>query len=156
MTTIGYGDVTPTTEAGQVFTIFLIITGLGAAGLGGQALVEFLVSPHIRNVRQRRRTARKVKRLDNHYIVCGEGELVDRTINYLGKRAELRLENQRQAIASRVDRRLDQIFGAARRGVRRRLRSGIRQIILRWQYWRHTSSNILDIRLMLLANSKRD
>lgn len=147
--TIGYGDLVPVTNAGRVFTIFLIVGGIGAVALGAQAAIEFLVSPYIRTVRIRRRAEKKIAQLQNHYIVCGEGELVNRTINYLQKRAELRLENQRQAIAAPVDAHLARWFGDSPSGTVKRLRDWTRNMILSFRYRTHNVQTMLDILVVI-------
>ena len=104
--TIGYGDAVPATFKGQLFTVLLIVVGLGTVAYAAQAAVVFLVSPNIRNIRQRRRADRMINNMRNHYIICGEGELVNKTISYLLNRAELRREHQREALEAKIHRRI--------------------------------------------------
>jgi voltage-gated potassium channel Kch len=42
--TVGYGDITPTTDAGKLFTVFYIIFGLGVIG-GFFATLGRLIDP---------------------------------------------------------------------------------------------------------------
>ena len=106
LTTIGYGDKVAMTVAGRIFTIVLIIFGIGAYALAAQAAFQFFASPVMRETRARRRTESKINALSNHYIICGAGEMVDKTINYLLQRAELRRADQHKAVAAPVDRTL--------------------------------------------------
>src|SRR6185295_9208619 len=56
LATIGYGDLVAHTPAGRLFTIMLILLGLGAVAYGLQATAGFFLSPAVRDLRQRRRT----------------------------------------------------------------------------------------------------
>jgi hypothetical protein len=44
LATVGYGDITPTTDAGRIFTIFYIVVGLGIIG-GFFATLGQLIQP---------------------------------------------------------------------------------------------------------------
>src|SRR5262245_43368256 len=56
LATIGYGDIVAHTPAGRLFTVLLIMFGLGAVAYGLQATAGFFLSPAVRDLRQRRRT----------------------------------------------------------------------------------------------------
>ena len=145
--TIGYGDIVPQQPAGRLFTIVLIFLGLGTVAISAQSALEFLVSPEIRRIRKQRRAERKIKNLQNHFIICGEGELVDKTINYILKRAELRLEDQKKAIATPVQRRLNSILGY------RFHRPILERIILMYLYWKHSGETFLDV-VVVITNDE--
>ncbi len=83
LATIGYGDIVAHTPAGRLFTILLIMFGLGAVAYGLQATAGFFLSPAVRDLRQRRRTQRHIDELKNHFIICGAGKLVDETVKTL-------------------------------------------------------------------------
>jgi hypothetical protein len=116
LATIGYGDIVPRTIAGRIFTIFLIIVGLSVFAYGLQASATLIVSPAIREARQRRRIQRAVDRLQHHYIICGAGELVDKTITLLLESARQRQELQLALFYQPVDRALNLLFGRERGG----------------------------------------
>ena len=69
LATVGYGDVVALTPAGRVFTIMLILLGLGAVAYGLQATAGFFLSPAVRDLRQRRRMQRHIDALKNHFII---------------------------------------------------------------------------------------
>lgn len=154
LATVGYGDQVPQTDEGRIFTLFLIVIGLGAAALGAQAAVEVLVSPYVREVRQRVRADRKIRKLRQHYIICGETELVDRTINYLQRRAQTRRHNQRIAIASQLDDVLESYFGARKGGTRAILRQMLRYALLPIQYARNRGMTMLDILVVITQDQQ--
>ncbi len=83
LATIGYGDIVAHTPAGRLFTVFLILFGLGAVAYGLQATAGFFLSPAVRDLRQRRRTQHHIDELKNHFIICGAGKLVDETVKTL-------------------------------------------------------------------------
>ncbi|MEP6988815.1 MAG: NAD-binding protein, partial [Chloroflexota bacterium] len=83
LATIGYGDVVAHTTAGRIFTVLLILFGLGAVAYGLQATAGFFLSPAVRDLRQRRRTQHHIDNLKNHFIICGAGKLVDETVKTL-------------------------------------------------------------------------
>ena len=43
MTTVGYGDIVPTTTGGRVFGAFLMFTGIGALGVSTAAIAAYLI-----------------------------------------------------------------------------------------------------------------
>jgi voltage-gated potassium channel len=130
LATIGYGDVYAQTEAGRIFTILLILGGLSAFAFAIQATATFLISPAIRDLRQRRRIQRRIDTLENHYIICGVGELVDKTIGYLLERAEIRQASQREQFYGPIDRFLDRVFGDDEAGHWPHLRRIVRSLVL--------------------------
>jgi Trk K+ transport system NAD-binding subunit len=154
LTTIGYGDKVALTSAGRVFTLALIVFGIGAYALAAQAAVQFFASPVMRETRMRRRAERKIEQLQNHYIICGEGKLVDRTINYLLKRAELRHANQRKALSAPIDRCLQSVLGKQQKGIRAIGCNLIRGLILPVLYWHRHGETLLDVIVVVTKDAE--
>jgi voltage-gated potassium channel len=73
--TVGYGEVHPLSRAGQVFTILLIIGGVGTILYGIGRMVEFVIGGQMSGVFRRRAVRRQVDKVDSHYIVCGYGRV---------------------------------------------------------------------------------
>lgn len=75
LTTIGYQEVHPLSQAGRYFNVGLILTGVGLVflilGALGQALLEF----EFNHVFSRRRMDREIRQLQGHYIICGAGRV---------------------------------------------------------------------------------
>lgn len=75
LTTVGYGEVHHISRVGQIYTIVLIITGVGFFLYVVGAVIQFMVEGRVRILLGRRRLDRKISRLKNHYIVCGYGRI---------------------------------------------------------------------------------
>lgn len=73
LTTVGYGDFYPTTEAGRVVALVLAMTGLGYMWLSLSMVVATLVEGHIIRFWGEKQMERKIAQLKNHVIVCGLG-----------------------------------------------------------------------------------
>ena len=75
ISTVGYSEVRQVDAAGRVFTILIVITGVGFSLYVAGAVVQFMVEGQIRKIMGRRRLDQKLKRLKNHYIICGYGRI---------------------------------------------------------------------------------
>ena len=73
ITTVGYGEVKPLDTAGSVFTIALILTGVGTAYYMLAAVTEMVVGGQLRELLGKSAMARKIHHLREHVIVCGYG-----------------------------------------------------------------------------------
>jgi len=75
LTTIGYGEIHPLSQAGRIFNVILIISGvtlgLVIIGVMTQALLEF----EFNQLFGRRKMQREIDRLKGHYIICGAGRV---------------------------------------------------------------------------------
>ena len=75
LSTVGYGEVRPLSEQGRVFTIGLIVLGVGTGAYLFSALTEYIISGELQGTLERRRRMKAVDRLNQHYIVCGCGRV---------------------------------------------------------------------------------
>ncbi len=73
--TVGYGEVKPLDAHGKVFTIALILGGIGTAAWAFTTIVEVFVSEQTYRLLRRTRMKRRVDALSGHFIVCGYGRL---------------------------------------------------------------------------------
>jgi voltage-gated potassium channel len=73
ITTVGYGEVKPLDTAGSVFTIVLILTGVGTAYYMLAAVTEMMVGGELRELLGKSAMAHKIHQLREHIIVCGYG-----------------------------------------------------------------------------------
>jgi len=73
--TVGYREVGPLSKEGEVFTIVLIVLGVVLVAYSFGTLLELMVEGGVRDILGRRRVERDIKKLKNHYIVCGYGRI---------------------------------------------------------------------------------
>ena len=73
LTTVGYGDVFPRTTAGRLFTMALILVGLGNVFYLASVAAEMVIEGHLRDVFGRNAMQRRINGLRDHVIVCGYG-----------------------------------------------------------------------------------
>src|SRR5919202_2213669 len=75
LTTVGYREVRPLDTTGQLWTIALLITGVGTLFYAAVSSVELVVEGTIRGYFGRRRMEAAIRKLDGHYILCGYGRV---------------------------------------------------------------------------------
>ncbi|MFC2003975.1 potassium channel family protein [Chloroflexota bacterium] len=75
ITTVGYNEVHPPTDNGQIFSIFLIIGGVGGALYALTGVMQYIVEGNIGTTWGRRRMKSKIAQLKGHFILCGFGRV---------------------------------------------------------------------------------
>lgn len=75
ISTVGFGEVHPLSEAGRLFTSFLIITGTGVLAYTLGSLVQFMVEGKFREIIGMKKMQQQIDRLNGHYIICGFGRI---------------------------------------------------------------------------------
>jgi len=83
LSTIGYGEVNPVSQPGRIFTLFLIVMGVGFFLYVIGNVVQFLVEGRIRLILGRHKLDKQIGQLNNHYIVCGYGRMGRAFCRYL-------------------------------------------------------------------------
>ena len=73
--TVGYSEVHQVSRAGRLFTIILILVGVGFLGYVAGSIVQFMVEGRIRIILGKKRLDRKIERIKQHYIICGYGRI---------------------------------------------------------------------------------
>lgn len=73
LTTIGYGDIVPHTTPGRIFTMALVLVGLGNVFYLASVAAEMVIEGHLRDVLGRNTMQRRINELRDHVIVCGYG-----------------------------------------------------------------------------------
>jgi voltage-gated potassium channel len=73
--TVGFREVQPLDSVGKVFTIVLILVGVGTALYTFSVVLETLFEGQLRELFGRRRMERQIEALDRHVIVCGWGRV---------------------------------------------------------------------------------
>lgn len=83
ITTVGFREVRPLDTGGQIFTMVLILGGVGTALYALGALLEAFMEGDLRTHVGRRRMDRSISRLSGHVIVCGWGRVGAASRTYL-------------------------------------------------------------------------
>ncbi len=83
LTTVGYEEVNELTRSGEIFTMILLIVGVGIIFylLGSQA--KLLLEGQLQDIIGRSRLQKKIRNLKKHYIVCGFGRMGKTVANEL-------------------------------------------------------------------------
>ena len=75
ISTVGFGEIEPLSTNGRIFTIVLILVGVGTALYTFTQLLETVVEGHVGDLLGRRRMEREIASLHDHVIVCGWGRV---------------------------------------------------------------------------------
>jgi voltage-gated potassium channel len=75
VTTVGYGELHHFSHAEQVFTIVLILLGVGTAAYTLSVLIESFIEGYLGGTFRRRRMEQQIKAMHEHVIVCGGGRV---------------------------------------------------------------------------------
>ncbi len=76
LSTVGYGEVIDISSnpVARVFTIALILFGMGTILFFVSSMTAFVVEGQLQNILRRKRMHKQIGKLDNHIILCGVGE----------------------------------------------------------------------------------
>jgi voltage-gated potassium channel len=86
LATVGYGEVHEISQTGRVFTVILIVLGVGFFLYVIGNVIQFLVEGRIRIILGRRKLDKQINELKNHYIICGYGRIGRVLCRYLFQR----------------------------------------------------------------------
>lgn len=75
VTTVGFREVHELSRAGQVFTVFLVLGGVGAALYTFSQFAALVVEGGLANHLRQRRRVRMIDTVKDHFIVCGYGRI---------------------------------------------------------------------------------
>lgn len=75
LTTVGYREVFPLSRAGELFTVVLLVGGLGMFLVLATDVARTVVEGEFRQVFGRARRSRMIEHLSDHDIVCGWGRM---------------------------------------------------------------------------------
>lgn len=84
LSTVGYHEVKPLSDAGRGFTMALIALGVGTVFYTAGALAGFVIEGRLRDVLGRRSMQRSIDSLHDHVILCGFGRLGRAVLQKLG------------------------------------------------------------------------
>jgi voltage-gated potassium channel len=75
LTSIGYGDKFPLSNAGRAFTVMLAIGGVSTVAVAATELLRTIITGELRQFMGRWRMKRRIEALEQHVIVCGYGDV---------------------------------------------------------------------------------
>ena len=75
LTTVGYREVRDLDTTGQLWTMALLLTGVGTLFYAAVTSVELAVEGAVRGYFERRRMRAEIDKLDGHHILCGFGRV---------------------------------------------------------------------------------
>ena len=115
LATVGYGETHPLHVPGRVFTIFLILGGMGIILYGISELTQFIVQGGIAGILRRRKMERNIKKISHHYILCGAGNNGHYVLEELirTKRKVVAVEQDPKKVQSLINRGILTIEGDA-------------------------------------------
>ncbi len=73
--TVGFAEVEPLTTAGQYFTIFVIFVGVSTLFFIIASFLRYTFGEAFRETFGRRRMDLRIKKLRDHYVICGYGRV---------------------------------------------------------------------------------
>lgn len=75
LTTVGYGEVHPLSQAGRMFTAVLLMLGVGSVFYVMASVAENMIEGRVRQIFGRRKRVRELENIHNHHIICGYGRI---------------------------------------------------------------------------------
>ncbi len=87
ISTVGFAEVKPLSPAGRLFTIGLIVTGVGSAIYLFSVIGELVVEGRLREFLGKSAMNRKIHGLQQHVIVCGYGRFGRAVVEELTRKA---------------------------------------------------------------------
>ncbi|MEI2765116.1 MAG: potassium channel protein [Dermatophilaceae bacterium] len=73
--TVGFREVRPLDTRGEVFTIVLIVFGVGTTLYNLTVMLEVITEGHVRRYFERRRMDKRIAAMSSHVIICGLGRV---------------------------------------------------------------------------------
>lgn len=75
MTTVGFGEVRPLDTSGRMFTLSVIVLGVGVALVGISLTAALIAEAELGGLTRRRRMQKRIDELHDHFIVCAYGRV---------------------------------------------------------------------------------
>ena len=73
VSTVGFGEVRPLSGAGRALAVVIIVFAVASLGYSATAIGAYLAEGHLLLDFRRKRMERAIRRLRDHYIICGGG-----------------------------------------------------------------------------------
>jgi len=105
LATVGYSETHPLSVSGRMFTIFLILGGMGVLVYFVSTITAFILEGELKDVIRRQRMEKSIKKLSNHYVICGTGRIGGYIVDELlaTKRDFVVIEKNQEKVRSLYD-----------------------------------------------------
>lgn len=81
ISTVGFGEIGTTSSLSELFSIFMIFLGVGVVGYAFSTVVAMFVEGKVSDLWKGSKMNKKISALNDHYIICGSGEMAEVIIN---------------------------------------------------------------------------
>ncbi|MBW2617423.1 MAG: potassium channel protein [Deltaproteobacteria bacterium] len=114
LTTVGYGEIHPLHPSGRVFTVILLLVGVGLILFIVTRLTEIIVEGNFRKLMGRRKMDRQIATLKDHFIICGYGR-IGRIVNLVlrGRGLETVIIERESELTAQLDEEVKYVLGEA-------------------------------------------
>jgi voltage-gated potassium channel len=75
LSTVGFEEVHPLSPSGKIFTIVIIVGGVGSAIYAAGQIAEIIVAGEMTGYRKRKSMDKKLREIKDHYLICGFGRV---------------------------------------------------------------------------------
>ncbi len=75
VTTVGFNEVRELSTTGRMFTVAIMLLGVGLVFYGIAIIAEVRFEERVRQIFGRRKLVKELDRLENHHIICGYGRI---------------------------------------------------------------------------------
>ncbi len=75
VSTVGFGEINELSSTGRIFTIFLILSGVGGIAFAMHAITESMIEKASNPNLRKKAMKRKIEKLRGHFIICGHGRV---------------------------------------------------------------------------------
>ena len=102
ITTVGFSEIGTPTQASRIFTIVLIVLGVGAGAWAIRNGVEIILGDTLWHSMRMKKMRETINSLENHYIVCGLGRIGEQIVR------DMRLRDQDYIIVDTDSERMEE------------------------------------------------
>ena len=88
ISTVGFREVVDLSPSGKMFTVFIILAGLGTGAYALTSITSFVLEGKFKDIVRRSRMEKKIADLENHYIICGAGKTGQHVVSRFEKSRE--------------------------------------------------------------------
>lgn len=75
LSTVGYKEVHSLSHEGQIFTIVLIVFGVGTLAYTISSMIQFMIDGQLQLFLGKKKMQKQIDQLKDHYIICGYGRI---------------------------------------------------------------------------------